>query len=65
MDKKKFFAVAMAVAVAGTSLAPAFTSNAEGLTQATDASKVTYGSLSNADIAVIRDNPLFLISSTS
>ncbi len=29
MNKKKLFAVAMAVAMAGTSLTPAFTSNAE------------------------------------
>ena len=55
MYKRKIAAIAMAIAVAGTSLVPTITSNAAGLTQTTDASKVTYGSLSKADVAVMKN----------
>ncbi len=54
MKKKQIMAMLMALAVVASVGVPTLKVEAEGLTQATDASSVTYGKLSKADINMLK-----------
>lgn len=53
MKSRKFIAFAIALALAGTTGATTLTVNAQGLTQATDASTVVYGVASSEDVQIL------------
>ena len=54
MNRKKIMALVMAMAMVGMVAAPSITSEAAGLTQATDPSQVVYGTVSEEDIELLR-----------
>ena len=53
MNMKKFLAVALSVVVVGAIGTPAVISNAAGLTQATSPDEVNYGTITDADLAIL------------
>ncbi|SDI58530.1 hypothetical protein SAMN05421493_1192 [Pseudobutyrivibrio sp. 49] len=54
MNMKKFLAVALSVVVVGGIATPTIVSHAEGLTQATNAEEVNYGTVTKDDITLLR-----------
>lgn len=54
MKRKQVFAVMMALAIASSVGLPSIKAEAAGLTQASSASVVNYGTLSDADVALLR-----------